>query len=345
MSCSSTKNEPLGDEKFSISDSTMALIDTSEVLSLPLEQELTLTGKIIADENNIVQIYPLVGGTVIEVNAELGDLVTTTKALAKIKSGEVAEYEREQIEAKAEYDVAKKNLAIEEELFVSKFSSERELITAKKAFEKADAELKKINEILEVYKINSNGEYVVTSPVAGFIIEKVIGPDVQIRSDMTESIFKVARLDHVYASVNIYESDISKIKIGMKAKVNVFSYSDTVFEGTITRIINVLNPETKTMEARIKLDNPEFLLKPDMSCSVVLNFQEEKQMLSVPSSSIIFDKSKNFVMIYKSRNEIETREVIVFSDINNKSFISSGLNLNEKVISKNSIFIYDAMND
>jgi cobalt-zinc-cadmium efflux system membrane fusion protein len=332
-------------KKFTLTDSSFASIELTDVDMTDLTNEVRLTGKIIADENNIVSIFPLVGGQVTYVNAELGDLVSTSQTLAILKSGEVAEFEKEQINAKAAYEVAKKNLLIEEELFASKFSSERELISAKKAFEETEAELKKINEVLRVYNINSKGEYIVKSPVAGFIIEKKIGPDVQIRSDMMDNIFKVARLDEVFVSMNIYESDIAKIKVGMEAEIHVFSYEDTVYYGKIDRIINVLDPDSKTIEARVRLQNPGFKLKPDMNCSVVLKFAEDEKMISVPSSAVVFDKNKYFVTIYRSHSDLETREVQVHRDINGTSYISIGLKQGEKVISKNALFIYDAMND
>lgn len=331
--------------KFSLNETTMSRIEIDTVQFLNLSNEVKLTGKIIADENNMVKIFPLVGGQVTYVNAELGDLVSTTKTLAILKSGEVAEYEREQINAKAEYEVAKKNLAIEEELYKSKFSSERDLIGARKAFEQAEAELAKINEILRVYNINANGEYIITSPVAGFIIEKKIGPDLQIRSDMAENMFTVARLDSVFVAMNIYESDVSKIKVGMDAEIHVFSFSDTIYTGKINRILNVLDPESKTMEARVKLNNPGFKLKPDMNCSIRLNFKEDEKMLAVPSTSVIFDKNRHFVMIYHNIDNIETREIAVFRDINGNCFIANGVKEGEKIISKNPLFIYDALND
>jgi len=346
ISCSGKKNNSeTADKKFELTDSMMSRIETADVTLNPLTDEVRLTGKIIPDENNLVKIFPLVGGQVTYVDAELGDLVSTSKTLAIIKSGEVAEYEREQINAKAEYDVSKKNLTIQEELYASKFSSERELIMAQKEFEQAEAELEKIDEILRVYNINSKGEYVVKSPVAGFIIEKKIGPDVQIRSDMADNIFSVARLDEVFVSMNIYESDVAKIKVGMDAEIHVFSYDDTVYTGKINRIINILDPESKTMEARVKLNNPGFKLKPDMNCSVTLKFTEDQQMLNIPTSAIVFDKSRTFVMIYRSQHDIETREVTVYRDINGVSYIANGLKQGEKVISQNALFIYDAMND
>lgn len=82
-----------------------------------------------------------------------------------------------------------------------------------------------------------------------------------------------------------------------------------------------------------------------MNCSVKLKFTEDQEMLAVPSTSVIFDKSKTFIIVYRDRDDLETREVNVFRDINGVSYISDGLIQGEKIISRNSLFIYDAMND
>ena len=68
-------------------------------------------------------------------------------------------------------------------------------------------------------------------------------------------------------------------------------------------------------------------------------------MIAIPSDAIVFDKSKNFVMIFKDRNNIETRQVEVYRQLSNVTFISSGLKEGEKVITENQILIYDALNN
>ena len=68
-------------------------------------------------------------------------------------------------------------------------------------------------------------------------------------------------------------------------------------------------------------------------------------MIAIPSNAVIFDKSKNYVMIYHDKNNIETRQVEVFRQVDNLTYISSGLKENEKVINHNQLLIYDAIND
>ena len=107
----------------------------------------------------------------------------------------------------------------------------------------------------------------------------------------------------------------------------------------------MIDPETKAMQARIKLKNPDFMLKPDMNANIKLSYNEGKSMIAVPSKAIVFDKSKNFVMVFKDRHNIETRQVEVYSVVGDVTYISNGLKENEKVITNNELFIYRALNE
>ena len=82
-----------------------------------------------------------------------------------------------------------------------------------------------------------------------------------------------------------------------------------------------------------------------MNCTVAVNYSENKKMASVPSSAIIFDKSKFWVMVYKDKNHIETRKVDVYRQLDGITYVKSGLAENETVISENGLLIYDALND
>ena len=48
-----------------------------------------------------------------------------------------------------------------------------------------------------------------------------------------------------------------------------------------------------------------------MNCTVDVHYSENQQMITIPSSSIIFNKNKYWVMVFKNRHDIETREVEV----------------------------------
>lgn len=333
------------EQTFVLSDTMMKRIELSAVKVELVKSQLKVVGKIIADENKLVEVYPLLGGNVAEVNVELGDYVKKGQILAVIKSGEVADYDRELIDAQNDLLVAQKNLRVAEDLYESQLASEKDVLSAKNEVNKKQSELARLKEIFSIYGIDKHSEYHVKAPISGFIIEKKINRDMQLRSDKSDNIFTVAEINDVWVAASVYESDISRITPKMQAEVRTLSYPDSVFNGHIDKIYNILDPQTRTMKVRIKLNNTAYLLKPEMNATVNLFYNEGINMLAVPKSSVIFDKSKNYVMVFKDKYNIETREIKVYKQGADVTYISSGLNEGEQVISKNQLLIYDALND
>jgi cobalt-zinc-cadmium efflux system membrane fusion protein len=344
-SCKKPIENTENEAAFVLSNSMLRSTKTAFAKKEPLKNELDFYGKITADNNKSIDVYPLVGGNVVKVNVELGDYVKKGQVLAVIKSTDIADFEKQLVDAKTDLLVAKNNLKVSQELFDGKLNAERDVLEAKGQVEKAQSQLNRIEETFKIYNIKTGSIYEVTAPISGFIIQKSINQDMLLRNDRSENIFDIAEISEVWAIANVNESDINKVKLGIDADVTTLSYPDKVFKGKVDKIFNIIDPDTKAMKARIKLQNTDFLLKPDMNASIKLSFNENENMIAIPSDAIIFDKSKNFVMIFKDRNNIETRQVEVFRQVGNTTYISSGLKENEEVITKNQLFIYDALND
>jgi cobalt-zinc-cadmium efflux system membrane fusion protein len=332
-------------QTFVLSDKMLATTKTETAVNKTVQNELTFHGKITTDNNKLIEIFPIVGGSVNKVYVELGDYVKKGQLLATIKSTEVASFEKELEDAKSDVLVAKNNLKVAQELFEGKLSTNSEVIHAKSELEKAQSQLNRIQETYKIYNIKDGSTFEIRSPLDGFIIQKNINQDMLLRNDRTDNIFDIAEIDDVWAIANVNESDINQVKLGIDASVTTLSYPDKKFHGKVDKIFNIIDPETKAMKVRIKLSNPNFLLKPEMRASIKLSYDENTSMIAIPSEAVIFDKSKNFVMVFKDRNNIETRQVEVYRQLSNVTFISSGLNEGEKVITENQILIYDALNN
>lgn len=344
-SCKKEVENPETNTSFVLSNDMLKTTTTATAVNQPLKNELTFYGKITADNNKMIDVYPLVGGNVMKVNVELGDYVKKGQVLATIKSTDVADFEKQSIDAKSDLLVAKNNLKVAQELFDGKLNSESDVLQAKSEVNKAQSQLSKIQETYKIYNIKAGSIYEVTAPISGFIIQKSINQDMLLRNDRSENIFDIAEISEVWAMANINEIDINKVKLGTDAAVTTLSYPDKTFNGKVDKIYNVIDPETKAMQARIKLKNPDYMLKPDMNATIKLSFNENESMIAVPSKAIVFDKSKNFVVVFKDRNNIETRQVEVYRVVGDITYISNGLKENEKVITNNQLFIYGALNN
>jgi cobalt-zinc-cadmium efflux system membrane fusion protein len=330
---------------FSMSDTMMAKCEFYTASLQDVKNEIRLFGKIAADNNKMAQVYPIVGGNVIEIKVELGDYVNQGQILAVVRSSEVAGFQKEKLDAESDLAIAEKNLQVAKDMFAGKLTSEKEVIAAEKDLEKAKAELNRINEVYKIYSLKSGSIYNIVAPISGFIVTKSINQNEQLRSDKSDALFSIAEINEVWALANVNESDISKVQVGYEADVKTLSFPDNIYKGKVDKIFNAIDPETKSMKVRVKIPNADFKLKPEMNATVNVRYTENEKMIAIPSSSVIFDKSKYWVMIFKDKTNIETRKVEVYRQLNNISYIKTGLAEGEKVISKNGIFIYDALND
>lgn len=330
---------------FVLSDTMLQRIQLDTVVMKQVENVIHLNGRIATDENKLASVFAIMSGQVISVDAELGDRVSKGQTLAKIRSGEVAKMERKLISAQSDREVAEKNLATKEELFSSQLLSERKLVEARYDLEKANAQLQRMNEVFSIYTIEAGSRYVLRAPMDGYVIGKSITRDITLPDDHTDPVFTIAELNEVWVLADVYESDIARVKEGMDAEVTTLSYPDKIFRGKVDRIFNILDPRTRTMRIRITLANEDILLKPEMVAHVKLTFKKDDILPAVPASAIISDKSRQYTMVFKDRYNVLTREVKVAQTTGTTSWISEGLEPGEVIVSKNQLYLYDALND
>ncbi len=343
-SCSEVKQ----DEKqiaFSMSETMYKKCEYIVAKLENVENEIRLFGKIEADNNKIAEVYPTVSGVVKTINVGLGDYVKQGQILASVQSIEVASFQKEKLDAINAVTIAEKNLQVTSDLFKGKLNSEKDVTIAEKELDNAKAELNRINEIHKIYNLTSGSVFNIVAPISGFITTKRIIANELLRSDETEALFSIADTKDIWVVAYVNESEISKIAEGQNVSATTLAFPDIIYKSKIEKIYNVIDPQTKSIKLRAVIDNNNFLLKPDMNCTVTVSYPEDKKMITIPTSSVIFDKSKYWVMIFNNKKNIETREVEIYRQLGKKTYIKSGIKEGETVISQNGLLIYDAIND
>lgn len=340
LGCSDHKTEATP-EKFSITDSLInrLLIDT--VQQANNQSDLIFSAKISANEDRKSELFPMVSGLVNRVNVRLGDQVTAGQTLASVTSAEMAGFDKEVISANAELKNAERSLKQVEQLFESGLSSGKELEEAKNDFLIKKAELKRANAVLKLNGGSNTGLYSIKSPISGFVIEKNVTDNMQLRSDNDKSLFTIADLSHVWAMINIYESDISRIKVGDEINLSTLSYPEQVFKGKIDKIYNLIDQESKVMNARVVIANNNALLKPGMLGTVKVSAHSGIDLPAVNSRAIIFDDNKNYVLILNNENKVRIQEVQLGRKTASKTYINKGLNAGDRVIASKQVFLFE----
>lgn len=342
--CKSDPQNTAERAKFVISDSLLKTIQIDTVQKCPLVNTLTLTGKVSFNEDKVARIFPMVSGIITGVNVQLGDHVNTGQRLGVIRSPEMAGYGNDLVSAKTNLLIAQKNMDAAEDMYKSGLMSQKDFITAQELYKQSKSQLNRSNEVLQINGGNTEGEFVVRSPINGFVVEKQINNDMAIRADNTNNLFTISDLKNVWIIANVYESNISQVHLGDSVDVTTLSYPGRVFHGKVDKILNVLDPTNKVMKIRILMPNPDYALKPEMFASVTVVNKSNREALCVPASSLIFDNSQYFILIYKSQSDVRITPVQVISSNANRSYISGNVNEGDKVIGSNVVLIYSALN-
>ena len=342
------EKEPV--DKFCIPDSLMKNTSIDTVRSEPMEGSLRLTGRISFQEDQVLQIFALVSGHVVSVNASLGDYVKKGQLLAEVHSADMANYFNEYRIAQSELSIARKNYEVTKEMRNSGVSSEKDLLTAKGEWDKASARMNKVSEVIRILGGQSRAydtlgsSYLIVAPINGFIVEKKINTGMEVRPDDAEHLFTISDLREVWVTGDVYESDISKIKPGLSVSITTISYPGETFTGKLEKVSNVIDPNNKVMTVKVRMPNPDFLLMPGMFANMVIDFPQGENEMTLPAQAVLFDDNKSFIILFNSSCDVEMKPIHVLHQFQDKYYFESDqLKPGDRVITKNSLFILTAL--
>jgi membrane fusion protein, heavy metal efflux system len=324
-----------------ISDSLYKNVQTAAATFEQPSESIKLNGKISPNESKEAKVYALVSGKIKTVHVEMGDYVKQGQVLAVLQSTEVAGISNDVSVAESNVELAKKNLEAKKELFEGNLATQQDYISAQIDYKKAVSEL---NRSKNVASITGGGgaSYTLTAPISGYIIEKNISNNSEVRQDNNTNLFTVADLSTVWIIANVYEADIPNIKLGDEVRVNTLANPEKDYIGKIDKVYNVLDPANRTMQVRISMPNTNGELKPEMFATIKVSTKTSASMLSIPSKAIVMDNSKQYVIV-KKPSGLEIREIRLIRRIDDKAFVS-GVQAGEQVVTSSQVFIYDALN-
>ena len=345
VSCTKNAPAPADSSKYVMPDSLVKTLKFDTIQDCQLTNTINLSGKVAFNDDRVAKIYPMVSGVIQHIKVMLGDYVHKGQVLGVIKSSEMAGISNDLVNAQTNLRVANKNYDATQEMFKSGLASQKEVLTAEASYEQAQSELNRVKRVLHIDGGNINGEFIMHSPIDGFVVEKFATNDMSIRGDNSTNLFTISDLKNVWVIANVYESNISLVHLNDNVEITTLSYHGKVFNGKVDKIMNVLDPTNKVMKVRIVMPNPGYLLKPEMFANVKVMNDGNHNALCVSSSSVVFDHSQNYIMIYHNAGDIKITPVEVINNVENRAFISGNVKVGDKVIASQSILIYGVINN
>jgi cobalt-zinc-cadmium efflux system membrane fusion protein len=257
---------------------------------------LKVAASIVADPRKIAEIGARLPGRVAAVRVQLGDHVERGQALVEVDGVEVHQVSLDYLSAVARLRAADDALARQEQLVGERVGAVADLRRAESDRAAAKATLDEATEHLQFLGLSKQDvaslgrstagaghKSVVRAPIPG----RIAGLNVTLGQVLTgdEPIVTVADLDQVAVNLRVYERDVAQIRRGATVDVEVPAYPGQTFRGNIGFIGDLIDPITRTLQARVDLPNPNGALKPGMTAVASLAIAGEKG-LWIPADAV-----------------------------------------------------------
>ncbi|MBB1140402.1 efflux RND transporter periplasmic adaptor subunit [Myroides sp. WP-1] len=321
-------------------------LNFAKVTQRPIQRTISLSGTVEYNQDKTVPFYSLVEGIVLSAKFSLGDFVKKGQLLAEIRSTDLNEFKTELRATEAELKVAKRELESVSSMYKDGLSSQKELMEAEEDVQVLESKLRSAKSNLAMFNgQNKEGIYQILAPQDGYIVTKNIVAGMTL-TDTDEPLFTIANLNDVWIMANVYATSMRYIHLNAEVQVSTLAYPDEKFEGKISNISQVFDAEERVLKARIVMGNHDMKLRPGMSAEIHLLIDDNQgEALAVPNNAIIFDNNQNYVVTYQDACHQEIRQITPLTKNKEFTYISSGVQEGETVITTNELLIYEQLNN
>ena len=278
---------------------------------------ISATGKLEANADRIAHVSPRISGKIVAVEASLGESIASGQVMAVLDSVELGEALNRYHQSKTRLALVKNNMERIKTLVEKKIAARKDILQAETDYQTTLTELHTDEERLLLYGLapadlegvnHKKPLLPVRSPIAGVVTEKhaIVGE----LADPSKSLYTVADLSTVWVLVDINEKDLAKVQRGQSAVIMVGAYPGSKFRGRITYIADLVDETTRTVKARVEVQNPGRKLKPEMFATVELTLTADgPPVLAVPAEAVQELEGKKVLFVTDDGKEFTPREV------------------------------------
>jgi cobalt-zinc-cadmium efflux system membrane fusion protein len=334
---------------FTVPKEQMAHVQVVPVEKSKVPRVLRLTGAVAYNAFATTPVFSPVGGPVQEILAQPGELVRTGQTLLTVTSPDYSAARSAYMKALSTFQLADKNYDRSKDLYDHKAIAERDLQQAESDRAEAQADLQASEDALRAIGVSNpeilvktppktTGQIPVVAPVAGQIVERLVGPGQLLQAGSTQC-FTISDMSTVWVLVNVYQNDLAYVRVSDSVDITTDAYAD-IFRGKISYIADALDPTTRTLQARIVTQNPNYKLKKDMYVTASVHAGALANALTVPDAAVLRDtENQPFVYVQTSPNQFARRLVKVGDSQDGRTLIQDGLMEGERVVGDGSLFL------
>ena len=332
---------------FTVPQDQMSHIQIVTIAGAPLKRTLRLSGQVAYNGFKTTPVITAVGGPVSRVLAYPGQHVKSGEPLLEISSPDYSTLRANYLKSRVGFTLADKNYARAQDLFAHHAISEQDLLTAETNRIQAQADETSSGQALRILGITdpeslvnapATADIPLRTPIAGEVVERDCSPGQLLQANTTQC-FVISDMSAVWVLVNVYQNQMAYVHAGDAVTVQTDAYP-TIFRGKISYISPALDPNTRTLQARIVTENPGEKLKNQMYVSAMVTAGTVPNAITVPVASVLRNaENQPYVYVQTGANQFGRRMVEIGETQDGRIEITSGLSVGEKIVADGSLFL------
>ncbi len=334
-------------ELFTVPQDQMSHVQVLIVQPTTLTRSLRLTGAVAYNSFRTTPVITQVSGPVSRVVVVPGQKVIQGEPMLYVASPDYSQLRTNYLKAKDAYALAQKANARAQDLYQHHAIAEQNVEQAQSAEVQASGDLVAAQSALKVMGVTDpdalvkappSFEVPVKAPIGGLVVEQDVSAGQLIQPGTTQC-FMISDISTVWVLVNVYQKDLPYVRVGDQVTIQTDTYPE-VFHGRIAYVAASLDPNTRTLQARIETNNPGEKLKKDMYVVATVNAGTIRNAIALPDAALLRDtENQPFVYAAASSNQFGRRSVTLGESVNGKTEIISGLKSGDQVVGNGSLFL------
>jgi len=296
-------------------------LQTFTVEARSLDQPVRTTGRVAVDERHVTQVHTKVDGFIEQTFGNFeGQQIRQGQPLFTIYSPDLVATEQEYLIAlRARGDFVKS------EFEVVRRSGTTLVDATRRRLQLWDVTPGQIKEIERTGRFSRTVTFY--APASGVVTQRTAFPGMRITPDT--QLYTLADLSGVWVEADVYETDLSNIRLGTSAEVTLPSGETRT--GRVAYINPFVAPETRTAQVRLELSNPGLRLKPGMFVNVSLRTVQPPQVI-VPRDSVLATGTRNLVLVDDGKGRFTLREITIGTQAQEGFYtVQSGVSVGDRV--------------
>lgn len=332
---------------FTIPADQMSQVQLVTMSPRTITNTLRLTGAVAYNAFKTTPVITQVGGPVSRIMVVPGDHVQMNQPMLEASSPDYAQLLDGYLKAADSFRLADRFYVRAQDLYAHNAIAQQDLEQAQSNRTQAQADLNAAEQGMRILGIKnpedlakapSSAQIPVLAPIAGEVVERLVSLGQVVQAGQTQA-FTISDLSTVWVLANVYQADLEYVKSGEDVVVQTDAFPDS-FHGKISYVSPALDPNTRTLQARIVVDNPGEKLKRDMYCTVTVTAGVLKSALAVPNSAVLRDDNNQpFVYALTGENQFGRRDVVLGQAQGNETQIQKGVSPGDRIVGNGSLFL------